>query len=298
MPTPPKMAAQPGAAEQPRLVPRPFSRGRLAFFRAVEAAARTLGGRAYYRARHLAPPRLVLREERLLVRGLAPALEGFTLAQWSDLHAGSFLGQGSLTRAIELVNARRPEVHVLTGDFVTHSVDEARVLLADLAKLRSVHGTFAVFGNHDYKARRESEIASAFGSFGVRFLRNECARIEVAPGAAVALVGLEDLEEGRVVDLSAARAEVGPGDVELLLCHNPGAGPRLARAGCVAILSGHTHGTQVDLPFLRKLARGPRGIRAAYGCARQFVRRGRGAGALRGLEVARAEVVLVVLERA
>lgn len=278
-----------GSLRQP---PRRHSQARLAFFRTVERLCAACGGRALYRRTRLAPGRLVVRQEIVAVRDLPPALDGFSIVQLSDLHGGSFLARGDLAHAVDAANALDADVVALTGDFITHAWTDVLPLADDLRRLRARHGVFAVFGNHDYRGRLEARIAEALAP--VRFLRNECARIERG-GAALALVGLEDLEEGKVVDLERARAAVRPGDVEVVLCHNPHGARAIARRGCAAILSGHTHGTQVDLPILRGM--GPRhpGARLQFGATALLVSRGLGVVGLPLRVGAPAEIVRVVL---
>jgi len=291
------MAAPPRSpVPSPRVAPRRHSRLRLGLFRAAERAAALCGGRSWYRHRHLARGRLALRVEEIAVADLPAALEGFTIAQLSDLHAGPFLGEVPLADAVALVGEHAPDVVAITGDWITHHWSEALRLRADLARLSPRHGVYAVFGNHDYKDRLEGRIAEELAAVGVRTLRDECVRIEVG-GAALALVGVEDLEEARAVDLAAARAGVRPGDVEVVLCHNPLAARAIARRSCAAILAGHTHGTQVDLPFLRRL--GPRhpGARVAIGPTRLVVSRGLGVVGIPLRVGSPAEVVLVRLRR-
>ncbi len=278
-----------------RQPPRRFGRWRLGLCRALEAGAARLGGRALYRRSALAPGRFDVRREVVRVPGLPRGLEGFRIAHLSDLHAGPFLGAGDLGAVVEAVNDARPDLCAITGDFITRDWREALALADDLGALRAEHGTLAVFGNHDYHGREEGRIATALGERGVRFLRNECVRIERA-GGALAVVGLEDVEEGRVVDVEGARRALQPGDVELVLCHGPAAAEALARPGCAAILAGHTHGGQVALPLLRRL--GPRhpGDRIELGGTALIVSRGLGALVLPLRVRARAEVVLVELE--
>ncbi|MFN9786005.1 MAG: metallophosphoesterase [Planctomycetia bacterium] len=285
-----------------RVAPRRFSRARLAAFRAVERACVLFGGRAFYRARHLAPGRFLLREERVRVAGLPPALEGFRVAQLSDLHGGGFLGAGDLRHVVAAVEALAPDAVALTGDYITHAIEDSFPLVEDLARLRPRHGVWAVFGNHDYKARREGELVARLAARGVRFLRNECARIAVDGGARgrawIAFTGLEDLEEGKRVDLASARAGLRPGDIEVCLCHNPAGARWLAREGCVAILAGHTHGTQIDWPFLRTLGPKHPGTRLQLGPTTLLVSRGLGVVGAPLRIGAPAEVVVLRLERA
>ncbi len=295
MSTPDQRESAPAAPTPDVSVPqRRFSERRLAFFRAVEGCAAALGGRRAYRRRHLAPGRFRLREERIEWPGLPPGLDGLTIAQLSDFHGGRFLGAGDLTAVVDAVNELSVDLIALTGDYMTHAVEEALPLLDELACLTSRLGTFAVFGNHDYKERREGEMVERAAAGGIRFLRNACQRFEV-DGGALALTGLEDLEEARVVDVAAARAVLRPGDVEIMLCHNPAGARDLAHAGCAALLSGHTHGTQVDLPLLRTLGPKHPGLRVCFGATTLLVNRGLGIVGLPWRHRAPAEVVIVKL---
>lgn len=275
-----------------RVAPRRFGRARSLAVTAVERAFHVLGGRRLYRARWLAPGRLVVRTEELALADLPRELDGFTLAHLSDLHAGPFLGRGDLAHAVERVSAAAVDAVVLTGDLIAHQWTDALAVLDELAALRSRRGSFAVFGNHDYRGRLEGRIESAYAARGLRFLRNACARLQIG-GACVALVGVEDVEEGREVDVDSARAAVLSGDVEVVLCHNPVSAPIFARLGARLVLSGHTHGGQIDLPVLRRLGPQHPGLRVEFGRTTLIVNRGLGVIGLPLRYGAPAEVVLV-----
>lgn len=295
--------------------PRRHGKARLAAFWCAERLARGLGGRAFYRALYLSPGRLVLRRERVPVpapggvevhsgAGPASCLVGRRIVQLSDFHAGALFGKGSLAHAVELANAQDPDLAVLTGDFITHRWEQALGLLDELAGLRARLGVFAVFGNHDYRGRSEGRIAAAFAERGIRCLRNESVRFELRGAecdhggrgpCALALVGVEDLEESRGADLSAARAAVLPDDVEIVLCHNPRGAGRLAGPLVAAVFCGHTHGTQVDLAFLRRLGPPHPGARVRIGPTRVITSRGLGAVGFPLRIGAPAEIVLVEL---
>lgn len=283
----------------PRVAPRRHSLTRRILFSLAERCARLLGGRAYYRRRHLGPGRFRVRHEILNVPGLPAELQGFRIAHLSDLHAGPFLGPGDLRHVLDALHAAAPDAIALTGDFCAHQPEDARLVLEDLGGLASPCGSFAVFGNHDYRGRREHEIAEAFSARGVRFLRNEGVRLQRA-GKPLPLIitGLEDLEEARELDVQAARSECEAGDVEVLLCHNPMGARVLAREGCAAILSGHTHGTQVDLPYLRGLGPAHPGLRVELGPTTLIVSRGLGVVGLPVRVGVPAELVLVELRSA
>ena len=280
-----------------RVEPRRHSAMRLGAFWFAERVAQCLGGRRLYRRCYLSPGRLQVREERVPVALLPQALERFCIVQLSDFHAGALFGRGSLEHVVESANAQSPDLIVLTGDFITQHWSEALLLQGDLARLRARLGVFAVFGNHDYRGRSENRIAQAFALQGIEFLRNRGVRFEVG-GAHLALCGLEDLEEARAVDLDAARRVVEPGDVEIVLCHNPGRAGAFARAGVAAILCGHTHGTQVDLPWLRRLGPPHPGARLQIQDTRMITSRGLGVVGFPLRWRAPAEIVVLRLARA
>ena len=280
----------------PRVAPRRHRRLRRACFAVVEALARLFGGRAFYRRRQLSAGRFLLRREFIPVRGLPQELDGFRIAQLSDLHAGPFLGAGDLADVAAAIRTAAPDLLVITGDLCAQHPEQAFLVLDDLAEMVAPCGALGVFGNHDYKDRREAEIAARFAERGIRFLRNEGFRVR-REGRDLPLVvtGLEDLEEGRGVGVAAARQSLRAGDVEILLCHNPRGARVLAREGCAAILSGHTHGTQVDLPWLRGLGPDHPGLRVDFGSTSLVVSRGLGVvGAPLRVGVP-AEVVLLEL---
>lgn len=235
-----------------RQAPRRHSKLRLFVFKAAESAMRALGGRRIYRRLNLAPGRFQLRPEPVTLPAEAGELDGLVIVQLSDIHAGPFLAAGDLRHVVDAVNALEPDLVVFTGDLISRVADEAWLVLEDLAQIRARHGFFAVFGNHDYRHRREAEIADAFGARGIRFLRNESVR-PLGPDSPLVLLGVEDLEEAKHLDVTEPRKQLRPGDFEVVLCHNPGGARALLSPATGLVLSGHTHARQVDLPVLRGL---------------------------------------------
>ena len=278
----------------PRKTPRRYGRVRLFVCTVLEHFSRLLGGRVFYRRHFLSPSALRVRHERVEVADLPRGLAGLKVAQLSDLHAGAFLGAGDLVHAVERTNALGPDVIVITGDFISHHWEECLAILPDLEQLEASHGVYAIFGNHDYHGRHEADLARELGAVGVRVLRNECVRLDSGAGV-LALVGLEDLEESRALDLQGPRSALREGDVELVLCHNPVGGPAIARGGCAAILAGHTHGGQLDLPLLRRLGHEHPGDRIELGSTALITSRGLGVSVLPLRLCSPAEIVLVEL---
>lgn len=204
-------------------------------------------GKRAYRA-WLAHGGLEMTEEEVRVPGLPAGLAGLRIVQVSDLHAGPFLDRRSLDQVLDLVRAADADVLAITGDFITDRAEDVHKLGSVFRHMPTTLGKFAVFGNHDYRQRREGEIAAVLRRQGVKVLRNASVGLERG-GAVLRVVGVEDIEEGRRVDLEAALADARPDDgATVLLCHHPDVAALLPEGRFDLVLCGHTHGGQVMLP--------------------------------------------------
>ncbi len=81
---------------------------------------------------------------------LPDVFDGFRIVQVSDIHTGSFLSAGPLTRAVNMVNELKPDVVFFTGDLVNYIHNEALIYIDVLDKIKARHGVISIFGNHDY----------------------------------------------------------------------------------------------------------------------------------------------------
>jgi predicted MPP superfamily phosphohydrolase len=251
--------------------------------RTASGAALTLGhGSALYGAlfgRH----DYTLETVEVRIPGLSPRLDGFTIAQLSDLHFGTYVREAQIAVALEYVRRTRPDLIVLTGDLVDHDVAYAPYVgrlvraLTPLAR----HGVAAIAGNHDHYAGVD-EVLETLRRAGAHTLVNE-GRVIGDGGGAFALLGVDDVwarggpGDGGP-DLTRAIAHVRDDLPRVLLCHNPVFFPEAA--GHVALqLSGHTHGGQINVgPRLADLVL-PHGYVAglyALGGSHLYVNRGFG----------------------
>lgn len=181
------------------------------------------------------------------VSGLAPALEGFTIAQVSDIHVGPTIRREFVERIVERVNAMKPDLVAITGDLVDGSVRELSEDTAPIARLASRHGTFFVTGNHEYYSGARAWIAE-LERLGARVLLNEHVVLD-HDGARLTLAGVTDFsahhfEPAHRSDPAAALAGAPEGCARVLLAHQPRSAARAAEAGFDLQLSGHTHGGQ------------------------------------------------------
>ena len=189
---------------------------------------------------------------------LPRAFHGFRIAQLSDIHVGPFMSEEQIRKYVEIANDLRPDMIVLTGDFVTWDASTAPAVVNALSRLKAPLGVFGSLGNHDAWARAEDLLAELFARAGVRILRQERAAIQ-AGNESFNLMGL-DFTNSRTISvggwrLSSRKLEgvenlMARETANILLSHNPDSFDRAAQLGIDLSLAGHTHGGQLALEFI------------------------------------------------
>jgi predicted MPP superfamily phosphohydrolase len=227
--------------------------------RAALVAAGTLAVVAIATRKGLSPPGLVRFELELERWPLA--LDGFRIAQISDIHIGPILDRRFARRITERVNALEADLIAVTGDVVDGRLELLREEVEPFSALRARYGTCFVTGNHDHMSGAGGW-SERMAELGMRVLRNERITIEAAPGGSgrFELAGVDDHRSRYMPgeggeDLDAALADL-PGDRPcLLLAHDPGSFKRASAMGIDLQLSGHTHGGQIwPFEYLVRLA--------------------------------------------
>ncbi len=201
-------------------------------------------------------PRVVRQEIKL--RRWPAELDGFTIAQMSDFHYDPYFSVHPLKAAVGIVNNLRPDLIVLTGDFVTSpsfGSDEEAAAKAEpcallLRQMRAPHGLWAVLGNHDVLTDPE-RVTNALLAQGIQVLGNRSVPIE-PHGGRFWLSGVSDIMTG-TSDLNAALEKVPRDEPTVLLAHEPDFADHVAHHPVDLQLSGHSHGGQVRIPFLPPL---------------------------------------------
>ena len=183
--------------------------------------------------------------------GLPRALDGYTIAQISDIHVGLFVGERELREGLSRLAEIKPDLVVATGDLVDVDPHFAPLMAHALASLKARDGVAAILGNHDYYTGA-AKVLAALRAAGVNTLLNSGVHLRKGDGGGFALLGVDDLSAERSggpgPSLEAAIAMVPPDAPRILLAHQP----RFFREakGRVALqLSGHTHGGQINPGF-------------------------------------------------
>ncbi|WP_160148196.1 metallophosphoesterase [Rubripirellula obstinata] len=192
-----------------------------------------------------------IRQASLPIVGLPPNLHGKTMVQVSDFHIGA-TSEEHLLATIDSINQLKPDLLVMTGDFIDHSFQGATSTIQRIfANLNPASiTTLGCLGNHDYGSRWSDtviadQVTGALSELGIQVLRDEHVNVD-----GLDVFGLDDFWSPRYQFRRVLR-EASASRGSLCLCHNPDVCDQTIWGDFQGvILSGHTHGGQCKPPFL------------------------------------------------
>jgi predicted MPP superfamily phosphohydrolase len=231
----------------PSAQPRGMSRRDATKLLAAGAAGVVVGGtfHGYANERH----HITLTHTSLAVSGLPDAFAGLRVALLTDLHLSPLVEPDDIAKAVALTLEQKPDLIVLGGDYVTWGHEQFVGPVAELlSPLSAPLGVIAILGNHD----SDDEVSDALGRNRFAVLRDAHLRLQLR-GDALDFVGLRywTRQISTIANLIDA-----PGNVNILLAHDPRRITEAASLNFPLVLSGHTHGGQIVLPGIGAWNRG------------------------------------------
>jgi predicted MPP superfamily phosphohydrolase len=205
------------------------------------------------------------------IANLPAPFHGFRIAQLSDIHLDEFTEPVFLEYVVHRINALSPDLVLVTGDFITRgsltfvSSRHAAYRSAEILSTLKAPQTYTVLGNHDV-AVSSSLVIDALHFHGIPVLVNEHVPIERS-GARMWLCGTDDAGTGHP-NLNLTIPEKPDGPV-ILMVHEPDYADAVVKhpGGQFVdlMLSGHSHGGQVRMPFYGPLILPPMGQKYVMG---------------------------------
>jgi len=202
---------------------------------------------------------LLVETHPVSIRGLGDSFQGMRIVQVSDVHYDEFSEPYYIREVVRRVNGLKPDVVLLTGDFVSssprspafgarHSYPCAEILQAIECPAR-----YAVMGNHDADVGVET-VTDALTMHGIAVLENKYVTIE-RDGERLWIAGVGDVMASMArLEKALPPTRLRGNDPLLLMAHEPDFADYVARSGGVDFMvSGHTHGGQVRLPLIGAL---------------------------------------------
>jgi uncharacterized protein len=186
---------------------------------------------------------------RIRLARLPEAFDGFRIAQLSDFHISPFMTADEIRRCVTRTNRLKPDLVVMTGDYIAWDPAAQAEVVQALAGLRAPYGVFGCLGNHETITRTEESITRLFAAQGIHILRQERTSIRLRDET-INLIGVDDSHP----NLQGVERLVMPDTVNILLIHDTSTDgfDRAVELGIDLTLAGHTHGGQLSLEFLHR----------------------------------------------
>ena len=245
-------------------------------------------------------------EHTIALPNLADSFHGMRLVQISDIHFHEFSEAYYIREVVRKVNALRPDVVLLTGDFVSdapmpHAWGRAQSYpCAEILQKLECPQRYAVMGNHDAEVG-VATVIDALLTHGIPVLENRYVPIE-RDGRRFWLAGAANVTSHLArLELAVPAKPIRGNDPVILMAHEPDFLDHVAQYGGVDFMvSGHTHGGQVRLPFVGALALPPLGKKYVTGFfqkgqTRLYVNRGIGTVGLPVRFLCRPEITVFTL---
>jgi predicted MPP superfamily phosphohydrolase len=207
-------------------------------------------------------------------------LDGFKIAQISDLHVGPTISRLFVEKVVRRTNDLGADIIALTGDLIDGKPEVLRESCRPLASLKSRHGVFVVLGNHEFYWRAATWVAE-YESMGFKPLNNVHQVIDYNEGR-IAIAGVPDrastgMAEGFIYDPEQAAQGIPLAAYKILLAHQPKSSREAQKFGFDLMLSGHTHGGQF-FPFTLLVRLAERFVRGLYRSGNLWIYVNRGTG--------------------
>lgn len=185
---------------------------------------------------------------KIPIANLPPSFHGFTLAQITDLHLGFLVSESFVEGIVHRTNKLRADLIVCTGDYVhdKNSIQQIDKVWPILAKLEAKHGVYSVLGNHDHWA--DSDRSLYWLERTGQNIRHDCKPIYEGSDR-ILIGGAGDYWEDEL-KIDKTFSCFDQNECRVLLAHNPDSVDTAFKTSLSLVLSGHTHGGQVVIPFL------------------------------------------------
>jgi len=184
---------------------------------------------------------------KIPIPNLPPSFHGFTIAQLTDLHLGFLVSETFIEGIVHKTNRLKTDAIVCTGDYVheRNTIKEIDKVWPILSKLEAKHGVYSVLGNHDHWA--DSDRSLYWLERTGQNIRHEC-KVIYKNGDRIHIGGAGDYREDEL-NIDKVFSSTDKNECKLLLSHNPDSVDTKFNTPLSLVLSGHTHGGQVVIPF-------------------------------------------------
>ncbi len=202
----------------------------------------------YAYMRYVEPSIITVTHHEIVSDYVSDGTHGLKIAQFNDTHVGFSYDLDDMRRVAEKINNEDCDIVVFAGDLFDNYVKSSELgdeLSEILGGMKARVGKFAVLGNHDYGANSVNNVKRILTDGGFTVLVNESVRL---PQLSLCITGIDDSLIG--YGNTRILGTLEESDFNIVLCHEPDIFDECTETYVDLMLSGHTHGGQVKIPFI------------------------------------------------
>lgn len=205
----------------------------------------------YYYAKYIEPHFISFTQHTLKSQLIPKSFHGMKILQFSDLHLGYYFSLQHLSKVVSKINAVNPDIVLFTGDLIDNyqTYTDTPFVASILKNIQAPFGKFAIYGNHDHGGYGTEYYEHIMRESGFELLLNSEKRIHLMDNSEISIFGLDDILLGNP-KIEKTLEHARQSTYNIVLVHEPDIAPKVSRYPINLQLSGHSHGGQVQIPFL------------------------------------------------
>ena len=181
-------------------------------------------------------------------------IDGYSIIYFSDLHYGNFIKDNYLEKVVDTINNENPDLVIFGGDLIDKldhrpiNDKDKKTLINELNRIDSKYGKYAILGNHDYCNGSYEIVENIYLDSGFELLKDECTSVNMNNNT-INLLGIDSLffHWDPFID---PYKKIDDRNYTFAIIHHPDLIDYLLDYRFDYVLSGHSHGGQIYIPFL------------------------------------------------
>lgn len=196
-------------------------------------------------------PKILITERYNINEDIQDKGDKIKVVQFTDTQLGEFYSIEQLSKVVEKINKQDADIVVFTGDLIdkVSGYEHLEEVPKILSNIEANLGKFAVWGNHDYGGGGHNYYKQAMESGGFKVLENETEEINLENGKSITVSGLDEVMF-RTPKPEVIKNNISEDSFNLLILHEPDLIDDFINSNINLALAGHSHGGQVEIPFI------------------------------------------------
>ncbi|PAU93369.1 hypothetical protein CK503_11570 [Aliifodinibius salipaludis] len=187
------------------------------------------------------------------VENLPEPLEGLTIVHITDIQGDEYTGRDKIRNYIRQVNAENPDLIIFTGDLISYGTNFLEMSAQELGKAKAKYGTIATVGDHDYWAGLDN-IEPALNNQNIPLLKDENHIIQIDSTSNITITGVTEVysKQSDPAAVDTLTKSTANSTLKIFASHqvNDQLITKAQQQNYHLMLSGHTHGGQIHVPFM------------------------------------------------